>query len=56
MEEVSGGITLVVEGEEAGEEVGPTFIIPPINTTIIKDSNIAQLQCIANARLATVCC
>ncbi|KAK8382212.1 hypothetical protein O3P69_015266 [Scylla paramamosain] len=50
IEEVSGGFTLVVEGEEAGEEVAPTIIVPPTNTTIIKDSSIAQLQCIANAR------
>ncbi|XP_050687397.1 protein sidekick-like isoform X4 [Eriocheir sinensis] len=50
IDKVSGGITLVVEGEDAGEEVPPTIIVPPINTTVIKDSSIAQLQCIANAR------
>ncbi|KAG7176448.1 sidekick-like 1 [Homarus americanus] len=51
VEEVSGGITLVVEGDERGnEELPPSIIVPPINTTIIKDSSIAHLQCIANAR------
>lgn len=50
IEEVSGGISLVVEGEDAGEEVVPAIIVPPSNTTIIKGSSIAQLQCIANAR------
>lgn len=51
VEEVSGGITLVVEGsEEMNEEIPPTIIVPPLNTTIIKGTSIAHLQCIANAR------
>lgn len=54
VDKVSGGITLVVEGEDAGEEVAPTIIVAPVNTTVIKDSSIAQLQCIANARYVTL--
>ncbi|KAK7082429.1 Protein sidekick-2 [Halocaridina rubra] len=52
LEEVSGDIRLIVEGAESAseEEISPTIIVPPVNTTIIKDSNIAQLQCIANGR------
>ncbi|XP_047493701.1 protein sidekick-like isoform X3 [Penaeus chinensis] len=52
VEEVSGGITLVVEGSSGGaeDEISPSIIVPPANTTIVKDSSIAHLQCIANAR------
>nr|XP_045601913.1 protein sidekick-like isoform X1 [Procambarus clarkii] len=51
LEEVSGGITLIVEGDKGeNEEIPPSIIVPPFNTTIIKDSSIAHLQCIANAR------
>ncbi|KAK4323993.1 hypothetical protein Pmani_005348 [Petrolisthes manimaculis] len=52
VEEVSEGINVVVEegGGDDAEEITPTIIVPPVNTTIIKDSSIAHLQCIANAR------
>ena len=53
VEEISGDIRLLVEGIESAteEEIPPTIIVPPVNTTIVRESNIAHLQCIANARL-----
>ncbi|XP_064109452.1 protein sidekick-like isoform X2 [Macrobrachium nipponense] len=52
VEEISGDIRLIVEDSESApeEEIAPTMIVPPVNTTIVRESSIAHLQCIANAR------
>ena len=54
VEVTTGGVNVVVGGGDGEETVPLSIVVPPQNLTVTRGSNIATLQCIANARYAAL--